>query len=893
VRCGDLPVTEQGVERDFDPRAIERRIHRITLAWFALVAALLLGAGAFSFRRLRGTIEGYVKERAAGVSDSLHSKLQITDSIYRRLAIAAVNVLENESLELGPPRLGAGEVFLGGKPLPKLLFGATDVASTPSIVTDVSRQVGGTSTVFVKSGDQFIRLISSVKDAEGRSAVGTQLDPKGAAFQSLADGRSYVGLAEILGSKYYTAYLPIRSEEGRIVGAWYAGYPIATIQEIERSVRETRILTNGFLVLEDNSGRFQLQTDDVPSSTLDSVLSGLDRKGPEVQSRPGGFEVTQRSFLPWKFNILTVEYRPDIDRLALELTWGVLGLMAVVILAVLALSWLYGQRLSRALIAGEISRRQAESEHLAADLARDEAQQANRTKSAFLANMSHELRTPMNAIIGYSEMLIEEANELEPQEFVPDLNKILAAGKHLLGLINDVLDLSKIEAGKATIYLEKFAVASVVEDVIATVKPLIAKNGNQFELSLAPALGEMRADVTKLRQCLLNLLSNSAKFTEHGTISLRVMAQAPSSAGDQDQSQASGEVISFAVSDTGIGMSPEQQGRLFESFSQADDSTTRKYGGTGLGLSISRQFSRLMGGDITVVSGIGEGSTFTLVVPRWVVDPAASPQESPAHSRAEDSVAEVPPAVAPRATVLVIDDDPSVRELAGRSLLQEGYAVHTAASGEEGLALARQMRPDVITLDVMMPGMDGWTVLQQLKGDPELASIPVVMMSMLDVEELADTMGAAASVSKPVPAPQLNALLAQILASHPSDASRLLVVEDEPINADLLRRMLEKQGWQVDHASNGLDALNVVAKRRPRLILLDLMMPGMDGIAFLEQLRRNPLADSIPVLVVTAKTLSAQDRTLLHGRVSDVIAKGTFTAVSLAEQINAILGPRT
>lgn len=478
----------------------------------------------------------------------------------------------------------------------------------------------------MKSGDQFIRLISSVKDAEGRSAVGTQLDPKGAAFQSLADGRSYVGLAEILGSKYYTAYLPIRSEEGRIIGAWYAGYPIATIQEIERSVRETRILTNGFLVLEDNSGRFQLQTDDVPSSTLDSVLSGLDRKGPEVQSRPGGFEVTQRSFLPWKFNILTVEYRPDIDRLALELTWGVLGLMAVVILAVLALSWMYGQRLSRALIAGEISRRQAESEHLAADLARDEAQQANRTKSAFLANMSHELRTPMNAIIGYSEMLIEEANELEPQEFVPDLQKILAAGKHLLGLINDVLDLSKIEAGKATIYLEQFAVASVIEDVIATVKPLIAKNGNQFELSLAPELGEMRADVTKLRQCLLNLLSNSAKFTEHGTISLRVMAQAPSSAGDQDQSQASGEVISFAVSDTGIGMSPEQQGRLFESFSQADDSTTRKYGGTGLGLSISRQFSRLMGGDITVVSGIGEGSTFTLVVPRWVVDPAASPR---------------------------------------------------------------------------------------------------------------------------------------------------------------------------------------------------------------------------------------------------------------------------
>ena len=887
-------MTEQGVEQDFDPKTIERRIHRITLAWFVLVAALLLGAGSFSFWRLRSTIESYVKERVVAVSDSLHSKLQITDSIYRRLAMAAVNVLENESLELGEPRLGAGTVLLGGKSLPRLLFGTTDVASNPSIVVDVSRQVGGTSTVFVKSGDQFIRLISSVKDAQGRSAVGTQLDPEGPAFQSLVNGRPYIGLAEILGSQYYTAYLPIRSEQGRVIGAWYAGYPISTIQEISRSVRETRILTNGFLVLEDSAGHLRLQTADVPPSTVDSVLSGLDRKGSEVQRRPGGFEVTRRLFAPWEFNILTVKYRPDIDRLALQLTWGVLGLLAVMILAVLALSWLYGQRLSRALIAGEISRRQAESEHLAAALARDEAQQANRTKSAFLANMSHELRTPMNAIIGYSEMLIEEASELEPQEFVPDLQKILAAGKHLLGLINDVLDLSKIEAGKATLYVEEFTIASVVEDVLATVKPLIAKNGNQLELSLAPGLGEMRADVTKLRQCLLNLLSNSAKFTERGTIALRVTAQAPASAVvEHNPSQPPGEVIAFAVSDSGIGMSPEQQARLFESFSQADDSTTRKYGGTGLGLSISRQFSRLMGGDITVVSSMGEGSTFTLVVPRRVVDPAAPLPESSDPPRAEGPVPVAPPAVAPRAPVLVIDDDPSVRDLAGRSLLQEGYAVHTAASGAEGLALARQLRPDVITLDVMMPGMDGWTVLQQLKAEPELASIPVVMMSMLDADELADTMGAAASVSKPVPARQLNALLAQILASHPSDASRLLVVEDEPANADLLRRMLEKQGWQVDHASNGLDALNVVAKRRPRLILLDLMMPGMDGIAFLEQLRRNPLADSIPVLVVTAKTLSAQDRSLLHGRVSDVIAKGTFTAVSLAEQINAILGPRT
>jgi CheY-like chemotaxis protein len=243
--------------------------------------------------------------------------------------------------------------------------------------------------------------------------------------------------------------------------------------------------------------------------------------------------------------------------------------------------------------------------------------------------------------------------------------------------------------------------------------------------------------------------------------------------------------------------------------------------------------------------------------------------------------------------VLVIDDDPSVRDLAGRSLVRQGYAVHTAGTGVEGLALARQLRPDVITLDVLMPGMDGWTVLQQLKADPELAPIPVVMMSMLDATDLSQSLGAVASVSKPVASQKLNDLLAGIISTKIEEASRLLVVEDEPANADLLRRMLEKRGWYVDHAANGLEALALVASRRPRLILLDLMMPEMDGMAFLEELRRNPLADNIPVLVVTAKTLSSEDRARLHGRVSEVLAKGTFTADSLTAQINAILGSRT
>ena len=891
MRRGDQSVMGLEIEKDFDPKAIERQVQRKTLAWFFLVAAMLIGAGGYSFWRIRGGVEARANEHVKGVTNALHDILQVTDITYLALVDAGNNVLKNESLGLGAPRLadgGSSVVLPGGQRVPRLLFGSVDVAANPSIVDGSTRQVGGTATIFVRQGDRFIRAITNVKDRKGDQAVGTQLDPLGPAYKALSQGHSYVGPAEIFDKPYFTKYVPILSRKGGVLGAWYAGYPIDTVEVVARTVRNTQILSHGFVVLLDHRGIPRFQTRGIKSSVVQSIVSKYDPDGPAVQALPGDYEVRAKAFQPWNFTILAVIYRPDVNGLALQYAWGILGLSAFVILAVLILSWVYGQQLSRALIAGQISSRQAESERLKANLARDEAEQANRAKSAFLANMSHELRTPMNAIIGYSEMLIEEADELEPAEFVPDLKKVLAAGKHLLGLINDVLDLSKIEAGKTTIYLEEFSVFSVVEDVIATVNPLIAKNDNQLELSIQPGIGLMCADLTKVRQCLLNLLSNASKFTEKGTITLQVIAQPLPEADGLDLLQRAGEEqIAFAVSDTGIGMTPDQLGKLFESFTQADDSTTRKYGGTGLGLAISRRFSRLMGGDITVSSVSGEGSTFTLVVPRGVVTQgvADTPKEGSADLPA--------PQVAPRATVLVIDDDPSVRDLAGRALVHQGYAVHTAASGVEGLALARQLRPDVITLDVLMPGMDGWTVLQQLKADPELAPIPVVMMSMLDETDLAQSLGAAASVSKPVGSQKLNDLLAGIIATKTEEASRLLVVEDEPANAELLRRMLEKNGWLVDHAGNGLEALALVASRRPRLILLDLMMPEMDGMAFLEELRRNPLADNIPVLVVTAQTLSADDRARLHGRVSEVLAKGTFTAESLTAQINAILGSRT
>jgi signal transduction histidine kinase len=340
---------------------------------------------------------------------------------------------------------------------------------------------------------------------------------------------------------------------------------------------------------------------------------------------------------------------------------------------------------------------------------------ATEAKSQFLANMSHELRTPLNAIIGYSEMVQEELEEVGQTQFVADLQKIHAAAKHQLSLINDILDLSKIEAGKVTMFVESFDLSNLVEEVATTIGPMVRKNGNQLEIDCPADLGTMRADQTKVRQILLNLLSNATKFTEHGVIRLEARPTTSAETGSA--------AFKFTVSDTGIGMSSEQLGRLFQAFTQAEASTTRRYGGTGLGLAISKKFCEVMGGDVTATSTLGKGSVFTVVLPAEVEEKsrAARPVSVPG--------ATMPSSGADRrhASILVIDDEPAARDLVTRVLTKEGYRVETASSGPEGLALACRLQPAAITLDVMMPGMDGWAVLTVLKADPLTADIPVVM----------------------------------------------------------------------------------------------------------------------------------------------------------------------
>jgi CheY-like chemotaxis protein/nitrogen-specific signal transduction histidine kinase len=379
------------------------------------------------------------------------------------------------------------------------------------------------------------------------------------------------------------------------------------------------------------------------------------------------------------------------------------------------------------------------------ELARDAAEAANASKSQFLANMSHELRTPLNAIIGYSDLLIEEAEELEAQDLVPDLDKIRSSGKHLLGLINDVLDLSKIEAGKMEMSLETFEVRDVVSAVAAMVRPLVEKNGNVFEVAIDEHIGTMHADLTRVRQILLNLLGNASKFTSKGTISLTVT---------REESKQR-EWVVFAVRDTGIGMTAEQLTRLFQPFTQADPSTTRKYGGTGLGLSISHRLSRLMNGTISVVSEPGMGSIFTVRIPAEVTEPKLQRQTGIYRV----SRPSVPIPVVTSTRVLLIDSDATTRDLVQRMLARDDVDLLYAATGQEGLRLATEQHPDVILLDVLLPDQDGWAVLTAITTKLELAGIPVIIATTADERGLAETLGATSYLSKPVSAEELRAAI--------------------------------------------------------------------------------------------------------------------------------------
>ena len=524
--------------------------------------------------------------------------------------------------------------------------------------------------------------------------------------------------------------------------------------------------------------------------------------------------------------------------------------------------------------------------------ARDAALEASRSKSLFLANMSHELRTPLNAIIGYSEILMEDLSEKGERRDVVDLEKIHSAGRHLLALINDILDLTKIEAGKMDLYEEWFDVSGMLKNVTDTIHPLFDKNNNQLEISCPVDIGDLYADMTKIRQSLFNLLGNASKFSAGGKVVLTVRREILNGQ----------ELICFSVKDNGIGMSQEQQEKLFEAFSQADPSTTRKFGGTGLGLVISQHFCKMMGGDIKIVSAQGQGATFTITLPV---------KKGPNISLEEPNVPDISwragkPAVGERfvmtgelesterrehvSRILVIDDDPSVRQIMTHFLNQKGFAVQTAASGEEGLELAAANKPDVITLDVMMPGLDGWEVLKAIKQNPELCDVPVILITMVENRGLGYSLGAVEYLSKPIDKNRLFNVLNRCVRHN--SHSPVLIVEDNSALRESMRDILSMEGWEVDAVASAESAFSSIGEKPPALIMLDLMMPTMDGFEFLDQLRHNPRWRTIPVIVITAKDLTQEEMCRLQEQGAKVVNKSAFGHDELLQEINNLVDHR-
>ncbi len=546
----------------------------------------------------------------------------------------------------------------------------------------------------------------------------------------------------------------------------------------------------------------------------------------------------------------------------------------------------------------EIAYRRLAEESLV--VAKEEAERAARVKSDFITNISHEFRTPLNAVLGYCEILQYELKKMNRPDFLEDLKAIESSGRHLLELLNDVLDFSKIQVGKMDVNLETFKVIQLAEEVMATIRPLAGKNRNTISVTYQGFVNTMFSDPKRVRQVLLNLLSNACKFTEAGSVTLKV----------SNQTEKDCEWVTFAVTDTGIGVKPEMVPQLFQEFTQADSSTSRKYGGTGLGLAISRRLCQMLGGNITVESEPGKGSVFTVKLPADATYVGMPPGTSARESASWEEPGEIPlpqtaesfaelavpscktEEITPVAresvkTVLAIDDDPILGDLIRRFLDKEGFHVHTAANGMEGLRLAGELKPDIITLDVMMPEMDGWTVLSKLKEDPLLSGVPVVVLSLVDGRERALKCGAAEFITKPIDWDHFIQVINKQKKPE-ATAISILVVEDDETNRGALCRVLKREGWKVIEATDGGSALKAMESEKPGLILLDLIMPEINGFDFLVKIGQNGHWGDIPIIVLTAKELTNDESERLDKRVDCLFQKGDYTRNELVEKIRSL-----
>lgn len=830
---------------------------RTGLLWIGVITSLLFASSMFTLVRVRSVISELTRSKVDGEVQQVIEKFEIIDDLLGDWLEKGLDELEENTLKFGPPQLDT-QTFSDlpnsslNKPIPVLSFGSMKASSLTETLDQATEMWETSATIFVRDGDQMVRVATTIQDQQGDSAVGTILDPEGFVLPKLLQGEEFKGIARILGTVYYTRYAPIFNRNGDVIGAWYVGYQIASVATAMRnSIINADLRANTHLLILDADDQIGYSSEETPRNVLQGVKQINDsidsiQRTTRYSSVLSGIKYEFIPFKPWGYQIVTASSLGRDNSLAIRMSLGIFAIQFLVAIAVVLLTWIFSQRLAKALAEGNQARLQSE--------------EANRAKSAFLANMSHELRTPMNAIIGYSEILIEECEEMEPEEIEQDLEKILSSAKHLLGLINDVLDLSKVEAGKMSIFLESVILKTLMNDVIVTLKPLADKNKNNLIVDM-DGLGDdcVKTDVTRLKQIILNLASNACKFTSEGTVSITLKLEPDTE---------SKSLLVVAIHDTGIGMTPGQMKRLFEDFAQADVSTTREYGGTGLGLSLSQRFCRMMGGEIAVDSVKDEGSTFTVSLPVDIVKTSSTDRDTSKNSSI------VPPEVVScdieskqrsiRARVLLIDDDNSNSEIFRRFLLNDGFEVMHSSSIDEGFAKASQCAPELVIVDIEHSSLHGIDLLAKLKNNDFLSSIPVVMVNMKDQFELSFLLGASACLQRPIDWSSLEATLTRICKTKSVGKKEVLIIEESREISENLSKMLALEQWEIRNFVRARFAIDSIVEAKPDLVILDLSSHRDEGLSFMASLRQLHDEESLPVLLLSQDSVSIDALNLLN-----------------------------